>query len=222
MNRTILTAGAAIGLASMHMPAHAAPTAIVLDNGKPVAFVPRQPGATAPAAIPAKLQTIHANFARLYPQGLYNASMGASLEGPNTLHGQIWLAAAFTPVQNATVKQLDVAAGVISGTNKINVALYADASGVPGTSLWSTDTAMPPFATCCSVVSVTDSAGIPVTAGMRYWLVLTTTADSTDTTAAWSLVVRNQVKGGLAAQNRGSGWQARPSTPAFAFAVYGD
>ena len=197
---------------------------IVLDNGKPIQFVHGNATANTPArAHSPKLHTIYENFANLYPQGVYNASTGAALSGPNTLHGQIWLAASFTPVKNTTLQELDVAAGYINGTtNSVSVGLYADASGVPGTQIWSTNTALPTFSSCCTVVQLTDQAGVPLTAGTRYWVGITTLSNATDTSAAWNLAVKNQVKPDLAAQNRGTGWQAGNSVPSFAFGVYGN
>jgi hypothetical protein len=197
---------------------------IVLDNGKPIDFVrgngiPDTPAVTPPGA----RRVIYENFANLYPLGVYNASTGAALSGPNTLHGQIWLAASFTPARNATLKEVQVAAEYIFGTrNVVSVGIYADASGVPGTELWSRKTALPSFPSCCSVVALTDKAGVSLTAGTRYWVGITTLPGASDTSGAWNLVVKNQVKGGLAAQNRGSGWQAGDSTPYFAFGVYGE
>ena len=196
---------------------------IVTDNGKPVDFVQRNlPAGTNVVHKPA-YPAILENFANKYPLGVYNASTGAAVSGPNTLHGQIWLATSFTPKQDATVKEIDVAAGYIAGTkNLVSVGMYADASGVPGTVIWSQKTALPTFSGCCSIVALTDKAGVPVTAGTRYWVGITTLANGSDTSAAWNLVVRNQIKGALAAQNRGSGWLAGEAVPNFAFGLYGD
>jgi hypothetical protein len=211
-------------LAGLGIAAASPSVGIVLDNGKPIDFVHGNAAPATPAvAPPGERRAIYENFANLYPLGEYNASTGAALSGPNTLHGQIWLAASFTPARTTTLKEVEVAAEFINGTrNVVAVALYADASGVPGTELWSRKTALPTFPSCCAVVALTDRTGVPVTAGTRYWLGITTLRDASDTSAAWNLVVKNQVKGGLAAQNRGGGWQAGPSVPFFAFGVYGE
>jgi hypothetical protein len=226
MNKIVTLVFAGTLAATMAGPGDAAASpsvGIVLDNGKPIDFVRGSGAADTPAvAPPGERRAIYENFANLYPRGKYNAFTGASLSGPHTLHGQIWLAASFTPARNATLKEVEVAAEYIGGTrNVVSVGLYEDAAGVPGTEIWSRKTALPIFPSCCGVVALTDKTGVPVTAGTRYWLGITTLQGASDTSAAWNLVVRNQVKGGLAAQNRGGGWQAGPSTPFFAFGIYG-
>jgi hypothetical protein len=196
---------------------------IVLDGGKPINFVHGNATPNVPAAprSPA-LHAIYENFANLYPQGEYNASTGAALSGPNTLHGQIWLAASFIAAKSVTLKEIDVAAEFINGAkNLVSVGLYADAAGVPGTAIWSTNTALPTFPSCCTMVALTDKAGAPLTAGTRYWIGITTLSNASDTSAAWNIAVKNQVKPDLAAQNRGTGWQAGNAVPSFAFGVYG-
>jgi hypothetical protein len=197
---------------------------IVLDNGKPIGFVQGYAAVDAPAVTPpGERRAIYENFAKLYPKGKFNAFTGAALSGPNTLHGQIWLAASFTPARNATLKEVEVAAEYIGGTrNVVSVGIYADASGVPGTEVWSRKAALPAFPSCCGVVALTDKTGVPLTAGTRYWLGITTLPGASDTSGAWNLAVKNQVKGGLAAQNRGDGWQAGSSVPYFAFGIYGE
>jgi hypothetical protein len=202
--------------------AAAATTGIVLDNNTPIATVqmPSQPYARS-FANKSKLPAIYENFATLYPKGEYNAVEGAALSGIHTLHGQIWLAQAFTPKAAVTIGEIDVAASLIGGEkNVVAVHLYADDSGVPGTELWSQNTKLPTFGGCCAVVAL--NMQVPVQAGHQYWVGITTLGGPASTvSAAWNLAVRDQVNPSTAAQNRGNGWVPGASIPAFAIGIYG-
>ena len=179
---------------------------------------------TPPLAHKPGLPAIFSNFATNYADyGLYNASIGGAVSGPVTLHGQSWLAAAFTPSAAATIKEVDVAAGFIFGPkNIVELHIYADAAGVPGTELWARKVTLPPFGECCAVVAVSSKDLPKVTAGTQYWLGITTImAQGAQVQAAWNLNVLDAVNPGLLAINRGTGWTAFSSVPQVAFGIYG-
>lgn len=185
-------------------------------------MVRARPHAALPAAHRPELPAIYENFAWRYPKGVFNASTGASVGGPMTLHGQIWLAAGFTPARDARVQEIDLAAGFIAGSkNLVQVGLYADAGGAPGALIWSGRTALPLFGACCGLVVLKPRVAPAVRGGAPYWVGVTTLPGVPDLTAAWNLEVLDQIDPGPAAQNRGSGWVSGPSTPPFAFGVYG-
>jgi hypothetical protein len=215
----VLCSGAVPGVTS----ALAAPEpGTVVDHGGKVVLLRHKAGSyTPPLAHKSKIPAIYENFAPSYPKGLYYAAEGASLSGPHTIHGQYWQAAAFTPAATATVKEVDVAAGYINGTNKVTIGLYADASGVPGKELWSHATALPDFGDCCAIVALDDKAKVQVVAGTQYWVVMTTPAKSADLMAAWNLNVFDQVDPGIVAINTGTGWLAGSAQTQYAFGVYG-
>jgi hypothetical protein len=200
----------------------AAPAPVFLGDG--MVFAHTGSGAyTPPLGHKPKLPSIYNNFATNYPKGLYGAFYGAALSGPDTLHGQIWLAAAFTPTVSATVKEVDVAVSYIAGGSKqVKLHLYADASGVPGTELWSRNVVAPTFGTCCAVEAVGDHGAVKVVAGTQYWLGITTGPKSPTTVAAWNVNVLDQVTPGVNAQDRGTGWQPGGAVPNFAFGIYGN
>ena len=218
---TLLAAAAAIATTTAAMAA--GPANVTTNADGTLSFAhPTAPSYTPPLAHKKNIPAIFENFANAYPKGLYNATNGASLNGPQTIFGQIWLAAAFTPTANATVREVDVAAGYINGRKKSLVLhIYADASGIPGTELWSHKVALPEFGTCCAIATVGDKAGVALTAGTQYWIGLTTLTDAKDAMAAWNLEVFDQVDYGTDAQNRGTGWQPGSFMPQFAFGVYG-
>ena len=88
---------------------------------------------------------------------------------------EYWSAAAFTPTANHTVTKIEVGVGYVEGTNGLTLALYNDASGVPGTQIKAfAVSGLPNFGSCCMVVSATDYAGIAVTAGTQYSVVMKT------------------------------------------------
>jgi len=174
------------------------------------------------------------NLATRYPNGLYWSQTGTSIIGPNAIKNfpEYWQGAAFTPPNDATVTRIDVAVGYSGGgTNSIVVSLNADSSGVPGAALhtWGGVT-MPIFGQCCGVATVKDSAGIPLSAGQQYWIVVRTGSHDKATTAAWNPNDTDQVDkatvavwcsadhGGTCTAN--DTWTMEHGID-FAFAVYG-
>ena len=107
---------------------------------------------------------------------LYNDASGYYVLGPSNSVGlgEQWIALPFTPSSNASATELVAAVGIISGTSLVDVGLYSDAGGVPGTLIaGGHSTKIPVFGTCCGVVEVT----IPSTAlakGTQYWIAATT------------------------------------------------
>ena len=169
-----------------------------------------------------KRAVIFDNLAKLDPLGVYMVGTGETLSGPNSGFGQNWLAAAFTPATAATLTEVQVAVGYIQGAKSaVLINIYADASGAPGTLLWSQRAKLPVFGDCCATANAHDAAGLPLTAGTQYWVGIVTLADATDIFGAWSFNVADQVDPGLIAIDSGAGWKPSPSTPNFAFAVFG-
>lgn len=125
---------------------------------------------------------IAGNFST-YPYATYFSIWGNTIDqGVNGYPFLIWQAEAFTPAQDATVTEIQASVGNQSGgTAGIELGLYDDANGVPGTKIKSFHvTTPPPYGQCCGVSSATDKAGIPVKGGTQYWLVVSTTPKDVD------------------------------------------
>lgn len=163
------------------------------------------------------------NFAALDPKGVYTVGSGSAFGDVTANSPPVELAAAFIAPTNATVAEIDVGAGYISGTqNLIQVHLYQDSGGMPGTQIWSHATALPVDGTCCAVAALILRNGkVKLVAGQQYWVGLGIAKDATDTFAAWYGNVADQVDAGLTAINQGSGWTASPALPLPAFGVFG-
>lgn len=171
------------------------------------------------------LVTIFNNLAAVYPKGEYWCCTGYNVMGPNSGAGTQWMAAAFTPHADHTVTKIEVAVGYSQqGTNGVVVSLNGDNNGVPGQALktWNA-LGLPRFGTCCTLVAKSDSAGIPVSAGKQYWVVLTTNHNEQDTVDAWNVIDSNQVDSATVATYPGTNnrWNAFQTTPGLAFAVKG-
>ena len=166
---------------------------------------------------------ISQNFATSYPKGLYNASAGYALSGPDTIFGQLWLATAFTPATNATVSELDLPIGIMFGShNKAQLHIYADANGMPGADLWTHQVVLTQaLGECCNITAVHLKPGLQLTAGTQYWVGLTTLKSEPDVFGFWNLDVLDQVDSVPQAVNRGQGWVAFQQPPTSAFGVYG-
>jgi hypothetical protein len=137
----------------------------------------------------AALTTIAGNLSK-YPFGVYFCCYGNTIAGPNAGFGHTyWAAMGFTPTANATVTKLKASVGFVVGVNQVVLGLYSDSNGVPGSPLLNKRTklnSLGNFGSCCLLGVVNDAAGIPVTAGTPYWVVVSTDAKSATTFAAWA------------------------------------
>jgi hypothetical protein len=180
------------------------------------------------------LVTIFSNLAA-YSKGTYWGEEGTVIQGPTGGVGpEQWRAAAFTPSTSHTATVVKVAAAWISGTNGLVLSLYNDDNGVPGKAIASAQLRnLPVFGTCCVLQVRMDGAGIPLTAGTQYWIVLSTNSAEGDTSASWVFNDTDQVDSFLEAfycpSNCGfgahPGWNAYQSInvtgSGLAFAVLG-
>lgn len=135
-----------------------------------------------PSPDDAGLAVIAGNFSR-YPLATYFSVFGNTIaQGPPNFPFQVWEAMPFTPTANATITKIEVSAGRQgSGNSGFELDLYADNNGVPGNQIASAHVSnLPIYGQCCAVASVSDPAGLAVTAGTQYWVAVTTNANDPD------------------------------------------
>jgi len=140
------------------------------------------PPPIAPAREDAALTVIAGNFSR-YPLATYFSVWGNTIaQGGSNFPFQVWEAMPFTPKANATVTKIEVSAGRQGGgTAGFELGLYSDDNGVPGNLIAGAHVSkLPMYGQCCAVASVSDPAGIAVSAGTQYWVVVSTNAQDTD------------------------------------------
>jgi hypothetical protein len=189
-------------------------TSFTRGSGLYLAPPPHDDGAT----------VVFSNIAAKYPLGLYFCCSGATVSGPTSELGfQSWPAMQFTPSTDISVTEIDAAVEWIAGTDEVDLALYTDADGVPGTLLNSfTATNLEGNAGCCAFAVGKDSKGIPITGGTPYWVAVTSDANGTDAFANWMFNSSDQLDALPSAVNKGSGWVTNGgAVPAASFAVYG-
>lgn len=160
---------------------------------------------------------------KTYPDGTYFCCLATAIAGPdNGYDPQQWWAEAFTPSINATVTKIEVAITYMLGTNGVNIGLYSDANGVPGTALVSQDVSnLPSFGGCCATMALKDKEGIAVAAGTQYWVVLSTDSNNASFLGSWNYNTSDEVTKINQAINTGSGWQAGSYYPGVGLAVWG-
>lgn len=151
-----------------------------------------------PAVQPgAGLVTIFSNLGNDYPKGMYFCCVGSTLSGPTAQPDQPewWHAMGFTPGADQRVKEIDVGATYIWGTNDaLVVSLYTDNSGLPGTPIKSWHAkGLPTFGDCCALAVVKDTQGVPVQAGVQYWVVVSTDHHDKDVMAAMTYNTTDQI-----------------------------
>lgn len=175
-----------------------------------------------PALNPGKTpNNVFSNIGYKYPKGLYFCCYGDTISGSTSQIGQtFWLAAAFTPAADATVKKIEAGVGWVSGANKVEITLYDDAGG-PGTVLATGEaTALGGFGDCCKVATLKIKDGVAVTGGATYWVSVTTDGATSSTWAAWNLNSTDQIDPVTIASSDGTGWTVLGgSIPGPAFSV---
>jgi hypothetical protein len=144
-----------------------------------------------PPKTPAGLKKIYSNLGKSKTDLYSNSGWGVS--GPFSLYGRAYsVALPFTPKFDSTVKQVQVALNYASGANQVNLSIYADAGGAPGTLLAGpvTVTNLPVPGTCCPLV-VANFTPVAVTAGTRYWVAANAplTGLGSDFAGGWAWVV---------------------------------
>jgi len=162
---------------------------ITINGGSEIVALQMPGGHVTPAQDDAKLKTIAGSLNTHHPYGLYFCCFGWTVSGPNSPGGQmIWIAVPFTPSANATVKKVEAAIGYISGTNKIVLSVNSDNNGLPGNALATFHVKnVPALGSCCKLATGTSAAGIPVTQGVQYWLVVSTDSHDADFYGAWDM-----------------------------------
>ncbi len=145
-----------------------------------------------PQEAPAGLKKIYSNLGEV-KLNLYNDTDGWGVAGPNSAFFEEFTAMPFTPKTNSHVSQVQVAVAYLgSGANQVNLSIYADASGTPGTLLAGpvTVTNLPEYGTCCTL-AVASFTPLAVTGGTRYWVVADTPLSGTgsDFVGGWNWVV---------------------------------
>jgi hypothetical protein len=113
---------------------------------------------------------------------------------------------AFTPSSSATSKSVTLglmAEAPSAYTYNVDVSIYSDAGGIPGSALATTTVSAPTvFGTCCS--PVTAKLKVQLSAGTQYWVVAAPHS-STDL-VAWGFEDEEFTTTPTSAQNYGSGW----------------
>jgi hypothetical protein len=161
---------------------------VLSKDGRRAMITKRTKSVTQKGPSDAGLVKIFDNIGSVYAKGTYWCCSGNAIFGPAAISGipETWQAAAFTPSANHAVTRIKVAVSLIQGTNELILSLNNDASGVPGAAIktWNLKS-LPAIGTCCTVKIKSDAAGIPVSAGQQYWIVLSTNKNNPDTFAIW-------------------------------------
>lgn len=160
--------------------------------------------------IEAGLKTIYSNLGASRTE-LYADEYSWTVWGPNSTrgHGSVQFEGMpFTPKANSLVSQVRVAVQYDgSGANQVNLNIYGDSDGVPGTLLAGpvTVTNLPDSATCCTL-AIANFTPVVVTGGTQYWVVVNTplSGKGSDFTGQWCNSARPLLK--MAAMGAGSPW----------------
>ncbi|MFZ3264416.1 MAG: choice-of-anchor R domain-containing protein [Terriglobales bacterium] len=155
----------------------------------------------------AELRELYSNLGS--KTDLYLDTDGWELSGFNSYGGDQYAFAIglpFIPKSDSHVAQVRVAVQYVQGTNQVNLSIYGDSNGAPGTVLAGpvTVTNLPESGTCC-ILTIANFSPLAVSAGTRYWVVANTPATGTgsDFVGAWDWVSKIILFGG---SNGTTGW----------------
>jgi hypothetical protein len=161
---------------------------------------------TPPQETPAGLETIYSNLSKSKTD-LFNSASGWGVSGPSSSYGRAYsVALPFTPTFNSAVQQVRVAVSyAFSGANQVNLSIYSDADGAPGTLLAGpvTVTDLPDIGTCCTL-AVASFPPVAVSAGAQYWVAADAplTGLGSDFAGGWAWVITDIPM----ANDNGFGW----------------
>ena len=163
-------------------------------------------------------------FTDLGPQGnVYNCCTGWTISGTGTVGTSFTAANLFTSLLTASVSQIDLGVGYVTGTNSFYASVYTDNGGLPGTQLatWSNLSSGTTFGQCCGLVTISNISGLSLTAGQQYFVVLGPMSVSSTTWEAWN--ENNQGASGLDlySTNGGNSWNSNGTQTIGAFDVLG-
>ena len=157
-----------------------------------------------PQEAPSGLKKIYSNLGTSKTD-LFSDGAAWLVTGPNTGNGIQFMGMPFTPKADAHVSQVQVAVEYVKGANQVNLSIYADSGGAPGTLLAGPVTVMnlPAAGTCCTL-AVANFAPVAVTTGTQYWVVADTplTGTGSDFVGGWGWIAKTVLQG----ENDGSGW----------------
>jgi hypothetical protein len=176
---------------------------------------------SAALAGPARADVLYSN---LGPGESYVQDRGWLESAPDSARGTVRQAIAFTAGgTDALFDGARLALGLNRGANEIDLRLYTDAGGQPGTVLDTIHAGgqMPPFGMFGSghLVTFDSAAHPPLRAGATYWLL---PFASGDTWAGWNL--NNQGRGSpfaLSQEGEPASWEVFPNVTQGAFEVNG-
>ncbi len=155
----------------------------------------------------------------------YNATFGFLVAGPASGLGQEFIAMSFTPKSDSTVAVIRAALLFLDQgngePNQINVNLYDDDGGVPGTIIAGPHTIrnLAEAGTCCALATWRLDKEVSLLAGAQYWVVADAPATGTgsNSAAVWDVVFPSVPE----AFNEGSGWSQSNGDTRFGLAVLG-
>lgn len=222
--RTLLASAVAVAFTTAAMAASTHGVSLSQDKRTVIAGPQAGKAGTPKFVHHPKSSIIAGNLATAYPDGLYVSFYGETLCGSTCAIGEsISAAVPFTPSATVTATDVQTAVGYIEGTNEYDVAIYSDASGVPGTALWSGKiTNGQNFGDCCATALSKIKPALSLTGGTQYWVVVQADKKATDWFGAWPLSGTDQVTSKIFAENvNGTGWTQYSSTLVPAFEVDG-
>jgi hypothetical protein len=140
---------------------------------------------------PAALKKIYSNLGKSKTDRFLDTN-GWTIAGPNAGIGVVqYIGMPFTPKVNAHLTQTQLAVEWVTGDNQVNISLYSDGGGIPGTKLAGPVTVsnLATFGTCCQL-AVANLTSTAVAAGTQYWVVVDepSTGAGSNTWGAWAFV----------------------------------
>jgi hypothetical protein len=138
-------------------------------------------------AIPARADSVI--FSNLGPGNSYQGGTGYTLGAPTSSDYYVTANAFTVGATSMNLAAIELAAGIVQGTNQLTIDLDADSGGAPGAVIesFTINSAMPQFGSVSSdnLVTATSVLQPLLTAGTQYWVVLSVPDDGT-TWAAWN------------------------------------
>ena len=142
--------------------------------------------ALALCSLPPSAQTLYSNLGT--GTDVYNCCQGWTISGTGTLGVSFTAANEFQVTYSGNPVQIDVAVGYVTGVDSFYLNIDADNGGQPGAVLASFTnlSSSTYFGDCCGLISIVGIAGLSLSTGTNYWMVLGPTDSSSTTWGGWN------------------------------------
>jgi len=166
-------------------------------------------------------------FSDLGPPGnVYNCCVGWTVSGEGTTGTSFTAANVFTTGAGGPVTQIDLAVGNVAQPDTFYASIWTDVGNLPGAQVagarWDNLAATTTFGNCCNLVTISGIAGVSLSPGTNYFMILGPESIRDNSYNAWNFNTVGLNTLDLYSTDGGLTWTSNGSQTTGAFDVLGN